>query len=83
MEYLSFEFDNVSRLKFFIGFSSLIKDFHMRGDNREYTILRVDLTGLIGKKIHIYQDELAEEGAVYTYEPIPPQCISVYKVIGQ
>lgn len=63
--------------------TNLIKDFHMRGDNREYTILRVDLTGLIGKKIHIYQDELAEEGAVYTYEPIPPQCISVYKVIGQ
>ena len=26
MEYLSFEFDDVSRLKFFIGFSSLIKE---------------------------------------------------------
>lgn len=62
--------------------TSMIKDFHMRGDNREYTILKVDLTGLLGNKIHIYQDELAEEGAVYTYEPIPPQCISVYSTVN-
>lgn len=62
--------------------TDLINDFRSRGDNREYTILKVDLTGLLGNKIHVYQDDFAQEGAVYTYEPIPPKCISVYSTVN-
>ena len=43
------------------------------------TILLVDIRKYLGKQINIYHDDFtADEGAVYTYDYIPPQCIKVY-----
>ena len=45
----------------------------------EVTILLVDIRNYLGKQINIYHDDFtSDEGAVYTYDYIPPQCIKVY-----
>ena len=45
----------------------------------EVTILLVDIRKYLGKQINIYHDDFTDdEGAVYTYDYIPPQCIKVY-----
>lgn len=44
------------------------------------TILLVDLREYLGKQINIYHDDFAsDDGAVYTYDYIPPKCLSVYE----
>ena len=36
----------------------------------------------LGKQINLYHDDLTyDEGAVYTYDYIPPQCISIYQTL--
>lgn len=46
----------------------------------EATILLVDIREYLGKQINIYHDDFtSDEGAVYTYDYIPPQCIKVYE----
>lgn len=51
---------------------------HMTG-KINITILLVDIRKYLGKQINIYHDDFtADEGAVYTYDYIPPQCIKVY-----
>ncbi len=45
----------------------------------EVTILLVDIRKYLGKQINIYHDDFtSDDGAVYTYDYIPPQCIKVY-----
>lgn len=45
----------------------------------EVTILLVDIRKYLGKQINIYHDDFTDDdGAVYTYDYIPPQCIKVY-----
>lgn len=46
----------------------------------EVTILLVDIRKYLGKQINIYHDDFTDDdGAVYTYDYIPPQCIKVYE----
>lgn len=53
--------------------------FRDRKDNIDATILLVDIMEYLGKQINIYHDDFTnDEGAVYTYDYIPPQCIKVY-----
>ena len=45
-------------------------------------ILLVDIRKYLGKQINLYHDDLTyDEGAVYTYDYIPPQCISIYQTL--
>lgn len=45
----------------------------------EVTILLVDIRKYLGEQINIYHDDFTDgNGAVYTYDYIPPQCIKVY-----
>ena len=53
--------------------------FRDRKDKIDATILLVDIREYLGKQINIYHDDFTnDEGAVYTYDYIPPQCIKVY-----
>lgn len=53
--------------------------FRDRKEKVEVTILLVDIRNYLGKQINIYHDDFtSDEGAVYTYDYIPPQCIKVY-----
>lgn len=55
---------------------SLFRDIK---DKIDATILLVDIREYLGKQINIYHDDFTnDEGAVYTYDYIPPQCIKVY-----
>jgi hypothetical protein len=47
----------------------------VRGDDK-YEIFKVDLSS-IKNKIKVYTDNLASEDSVYTYDYIPPQCLSI------
>lgn len=47
----------------------------VRGDDN-YEIFKVDLSS-IKDKIKVYKDNLASEDSVYTYDYIPPQCLSI------
>jgi hypothetical protein len=45
----------------------------------DLVILLVDLRKYLGRQINIYHDDFTEdEGAVYTYDYIPPDCLTVY-----
>ena len=45
-------------------------------------ILLVDIRKYLGKQINLYHDDFTyDEGAVYTYDYIPPQCISIYQTL--
>lgn len=56
--------------------------FRDRKDKLEVTILLVDIRNYIGKQINIYHDDFTfDDGAVYTYDYIPPQCIKVYDTL--
>lgn len=56
---------------------SLFKDMK---DSVDVTILLVDLREFLGKQINIYHDDFtSDDGAVYTYDYIPPKCLKVYK----
>ena len=56
--------------------SSLFKDSK---EKMNVTILLVDIRKYLGKKINIYHDDFTyDDGAVYTCDYIPPQCIKVY-----
>lgn len=57
----------------------LMCDFKRRFKEKKYTILKVDIRKYLGNQINIYHDDFADECAVYTYDYIPPSCISVYK----
>lgn len=49
-------------------------------EKHKYAILLVDIRKYLGKQINIYHDDFtSDEGAVYTYDYIPPQCIEVYE----
>ena len=53
--------------------------FRDRKDKVDVTVLLVDIRKYLGKQINIYHDDFtSDDGAVYTYDYIPPQCISVY-----
>lgn len=53
--------------------------FRDRKEKVEVSILLVDIRNYLGKQINIYHDDLtSDDGAVYTYDYIPPQCIKVY-----
>lgn len=53
--------------------------FRDRKEKVELTILLVDIGKYLGKQINIYHDDFtSDDGAVYTYDYIPPQCIKVY-----
>ena len=47
----------------------------VRGDDK-YKIFKVDLSS-IKDKIKVYTDNLASDDSVYTYDYIPPQCLSI------
>ena len=47
----------------------------VRGDDN-YEIFKVDLSS-IKDKIKVYTDSLASDDSVYTYDYIPPQCLSI------
>lgn len=68
---------------YLISFPSLelTYDIGKRIGVKDFTILKVDLRPFLGDKINIYQDEFADEGAVYTYDFIPPSCIEVFNKI--
>ena len=52
-------------------------------NNVNVTILLVDIRKYLGKNINIYHDDFSEnDGAVYTYDYIPPECIKVYKTFN-
>ena len=54
--------------------------FRDRKGKTEVTILLVDIRKYLGKQINIYHDDFtSDDGAVYTYDYIPPQCIKVYE----
>lgn len=45
----------------------------------DVTILLVEIDKYLGKNINIYHDDLtSDDGAVYTYDYIPPECISIW-----
>lgn len=45
----------------------------------DVTILLVDLRKYLGKNINLYHDDFtSDEGSVYTYDYIPPECLSVW-----
>lgn len=51
-----------------------------KNTNNGITILLVDLRKYLGKQITIYHDDMSsDDGAVYTYDYIPPSCIKVYQ----
>ena len=53
--------------------------FRDRKEKVEVTILLVDIRNYLGKRINVYHDDFtSDDGAVYTYDYIPPQCIKVY-----
>lgn len=53
--------------------------FRDRQTPMNITILLVDIRKYLGKQINIYHDDFtSDDGAVYTYDYIPPQCIKVY-----
>lgn len=62
----------------------LAKDLFKNDKNtRSVTILLVDIKKYLGKQINIYHDDFTNsDGAVYTYDYIPPQCIKVYNTIS-
>ena len=48
-------------------------------EKQEVTILLVDLREYVGKQVRLYHDDFtSDDGAVYTYDYIPPQCMKVY-----
>lgn len=48
-------------------------------EKQEASILLVDIRDYVGKQINLYHDDFAsDDGAVYTYDYIPPQCLKVY-----
>lgn len=47
----------------------------VRGDDK-YEIFKVDLSSM-KDKIKVYKDNLAIDDSVYTYDYIPPQCLSI------
>lgn len=49
--------------------------FRDRKEKLEITILLVDIRNYLGKQINNFA---SDDGAVYTYDYIPPQCIKVY-----
>lgn len=54
--------------------------FRDRTESINVTILLVDIRKYLGKQIDIYHDDFcADDGAVYTYDYIPPNCITVYE----
>ena len=60
------------------------KDFvnSLVGKNAKAAILLVDISKYVGKQIKVYHDDLTnDEGAVYTYDYIPPKCIKLFDVI--
>lgn len=50
--------------------------FHAVRNGDDYKIFKVDLSS-IKNKIKVYTDNLASEDSVYTYDYIPPQCLSI------
>lgn len=45
----------------------------------DLVILLVDLRKYLGKQINIYHDDFTDDdGAVYTYDYIPPDCLQIY-----
>jgi hypothetical protein len=45
----------------------------------DLVILLVDLRKYLGKQINIYHDDFTDDdGAVYTYDYIPPDCLKIY-----
>ena len=49
---------------------------------KKITILLVDIRKYLGKQINIYHDDFTDyDGAVYTYDYIPPQCIKIFDTI--
>lgn len=56
----------------------LMFELNRRDPQKEYTILMVDLRKYLGKQINLYHDDFADDCAVYTYNYIPPSCISIY-----
>ena len=58
-------------------FSSLYAEPGSFGSDRDYTVLKIDLSN-INPKPHVYRDEFAsEQNCVYTYDNISPQCLSI------
>ena len=56
--------------------------FRGRKEKKKITILLVDIRKYLGKQINIYHDDFADyDGAVYTYDYIPPQCIKIFDTI--
>ena len=54
---------------------SLFRDSN-KTEKEEITILLVDIRKYLGKQINIYHDDFTyDDGAVYTYDYIPPKCI--------
>lgn len=53
------------------------KEGQFVGTDWDYTVLKVDLSGMQGK-VHLYKDPYSDEGkAFYTSDNIPPSCLSV------
>ena len=58
-------------------FSALYAEEGCFSSDRDYTVLKIDLSGM-NPKPRVYRDEFAtEQNCVYTYDNIPPQCLSI------
>lgn len=59
------------------------KEGQFSGGDWDYTVLKIDLSGMKGK-IHLYQDPYSDDGkAFYTADNIPPSCITVPTQVKQ
>lgn len=77
-----FGYDRGDRI-YLISYPS--KDFInslIEGENTKVAVLLVDISKYVGNQIKIYHDDFtSDEGAVYTYDYIPPKCIKLFDVI--
>ena len=54
----------------------------VEGENTKVAVLLVDIRQYVGNQVKLYHDDFtSDEGAVYTYDYIPPKCIKLFDVI--